>query len=231
MKKKVICIVVVVIIMAIYIKHKYYSFPFNEGDVKSIDVMVTQGLNQAYYCSNPKFTVVESRNIECILNAIKAGDDRGKRINEERTSQWVEAEITINLKDGVSKTYSLTTQGLNQDKDMAQALNSKEVVQQIRSAFTIDLNTVRKVEFYYWGEENTEKAKCELIKDRSVIEKILQIAKCNVVADADKSMESTKCGFQFSDENGTVKLIINIYPGMEGYNELLKIKPSISEDV
>ncbi|MDO5292233.1 MAG: hypothetical protein Q4F05_05725 [bacterium] len=226
-----VCITIAIIIVSIYTKLKDDSFFINEKNVKSIDVNIVGELQQAYYCKDPKFTVVEASNIQYILDTIKSNEDKNQKKYDQYTTAAVEYAITINLKDDSTQKYTLKAYQLSTANFMSEVLSSKEVVQQIRTPFTIDTSVISKVEFYYWEDENAEKAKSEVIEDNRTIENILQIAKLNVLSDANKSMESTKCGFVCSDSSGTAILVLNVYSGMEGYNDLLKIKPLIKNYV
>lgn len=227
------CVLVIFIFFAIvlivaYLKFRSNTLSIKASDVKSIQVNMEGPVTRSYYCDNAHFTLLEESNINYILDAIKAS--KGKKYSEYEMSS-VEYEIAISLKDGSTKEYSIRGFSLGSNNHMNEVLASKEVVTQIRTAFTIDKTKISKVEYYYWENRDTETANTVEIKDSEMIEKILQVAKNDILSNANKSTKHTKSGFQFTDRSGNVLLVVNISSDMKEYEELLKMIPAIADHV
>ena len=224
----IICFLGAIAIIVAYLKFRSNTLSIKASDVKSIQVNMEGPVTRSYYCENTHFTLLEESNINYILDTIKASED--KNYSEYEMSS-VEYEIAITLKDGSTKAYSIRGFSLGSNNHMNEVLASKEVVTQIRTAFTIDKTKISKVEYYYWENRDSETANTVEIKDSEMVEKILQVAKNDVLANASKSTKHTKSGFEFTDSSRNVLLVVNISSDMEGYEELLKMIPAIAEHV
>ncbi len=234
MNKKVstllIIAIVLIFVLLVYRKLNIRGLGININDVKSIKVTFDGAYEGAYYSSNPKFTVSDQENIKYIFNTIEASEKDGG-LYKKYDMLPMGYNFTILLKNGNVKEYILHGRDVPTRNHMGKVLSSKEVVQQIRTAFTIDKSKINKVVYYYWENSKDKTSICEEVKDSVMIDKILEIAKKDVLKDPQKSMENTKSGFEFTDSNDMQLLVVNLRTDMDGYEELVKMLPKIAEHV
>lgn len=210
----------------IFFIYKRNTFPIKAKDVASIEVTMDNS-SYGYYSIDPKFTVVDKDNIDNILKTLL------QKRNGELKNKYDEVHrgynIIINMNDGDIEEYSLGTT-LRPSVHMQDLLQSEEVVKQIRTAFTIDMSTIDRVEYYFESEDDTDAVKQE-IQDKVTIDKIIKIAQEDALENADSSMDSTTSGIQFSDKDGNPILVVNISEDMEGYDNLVELLPQIEDHV
>lgn len=220
---------IVIVAVIVYVMCIRNTIRIKSGDVQSINVEMLGAVNVGNYGENNRFTVKDEQNINYIIDTLKAYAKRRKSNPYPMTS--VDYKITVNLKKGATKEYTLKGFSLPSDNHMSEVLSSKEVMQAIRTVFTIDKSKIDKAEYYYWEETNADRATFETIKDREVIEKIIRIAQKDAMVNPMDSMEEKNSGFVIYDREGNMLLGVNISPSMEGYAELVKLFPSIPDHV
>lgn len=232
-KKSIMLVVgmvsIVIAAVIIYVMYIRNTIRIQPGEVQSIDVEMLGAVNIGDYGKGSRFTVQDEQNINYIIDTLKAYAKRRKSNPYPMTS--VDYKITVNLKKGATKEYTLKGVSLPSDKHMSEVLSSKEVMQAIRTVFTIDKSKIDKAEYYYWEETNADRVTFETIKDRKVIEKIIRIAQKDAMVNPMGSMEEKNSGFVIYDREGNMLLGVNISPSMEGYAELVKLFPSIPDHV
>lgn len=139
-------------------------------------------------------------------------------------------DITFNLKDGSEKKYSFTEYEWHEDCGITKAMETEEVIKQVRSAFTVDQSKLTKVEYHYHKGAADGVVK-KSIEDSKVISEIIEVAKLDTLANSEKSQETTNSGFSLYDEEDKLVLEVNVYPEMKGYDRLLEIMPEVAEHV
>lgn len=228
-------IAVIIILVNLYQKHNNLIADTNKKisiettDVKSIHVKILGPMVSAFYIDKQEFVVSEEKNMNTIIQNLKQYSEGHSKYSDIELS--VNGyECTFNLKNGDIKTYVMNGYDLKSNHTMSDVIYSEEVVKQIRKAFHVNVNEIEKVVFYHWDDTSAEQAASEPITDEKVILKLIDIAKQEALMDAEKSMEQTKLGIEFTNKDDTtILLLLNIYKGMSSYNELLKLIPQLKE--
>ena len=233
MKKKNITILIGAIVLLIVISFVLYwmnksdPYDINPSEVANIQVKMEGSFPQGDYCEKPKFVIESPKNIEHVIHTLQSEQKRKKY--EDYVSASVKYEFTFHFVNGTQKEYSLQGFMTSEENRMEEVLSSEEVVKQIRSAYIIHSEDIEKVQYYYWKDKEAESAPTIEITDSSVINTILEVAKKDVLARPRESLDNTDCGFVFYNKDGDMILTVQVSKKMKGYDQLLKVMPSIQE--
>lgn len=205
---------------------KVYSVDYIK--VSEVKVRSLMELSKNYYGDASEFTVRSQENIEWMAAAL---DEEHLDKREDAIGEATSFSVNFLFKNGTNEEFTLTYAGVPADSYMGKVFCSEEVVKQIRAVFTMNRDKVARVELFHWKNETDASAITEEIKQKKMIDEIIEVAKEDTLKRPAMSMESTRCGICFRDKASRVLLIVNLSKDMEGYDRLVKKIPNIGKYV